>query len=673
MTNTVESAKNIDSPLVMIVDDYHIDRMMIKKFLLQNKFQVCEAENGQDALEMLKKEQPSLILLDVSMPVMDGFETCRRIKQMQETADIPVIMVTASEDDFAVNQSFDAGANEYIFKPLHWELLKRRIVVLIDSCRLQKSLHEQKKILEEQVAIRTKELQRERDIFLLGPVITFTWKNKENWSLEQISGNVLEILGYSAKEFLNGSVAYTSCIHPDDLEQVLDEIVSNSEDNTTSFIHEPYRLINRSGKIVWALHTTNIIRDDQGAITLYLGYLVDISKQKEQEQLLLKTARQQEELKRLESLKTMAGAIAHRFNNAMMAVLGNLDLICMTLPEDSPEKNMALNALKSTQGASLVGTMMLTYVGQGIQQLGIINLPDLVRETISELKSQYRPSINLQCVPPTEPLYCKADQQQLKEVITTVLNNSVESLEESEGSVEVTFGADYFDSTSFPMLFHENRQKDGFYVFCQISDTGHGISAEDLQKIFEPFYTTRFIGRGLGLPLAAGIMCMHHGALTVESSPGKGTVVRVLLPASEHPTKKQEIVEGKKTEDVKFSGEILLADDESVILDFGKRLLEHFGFKAHTAVNGKDAVDKVRMYRSHLRAVILDISMPVMDGIEAMQEIRKINPDIPVLLISGYAMSDMPLKNGLISQPDGFLQKPFQVLELKKSLEKLLF
>jgi len=374
-------------------------------------------------------------------------------------------------------------------------------------------------------------LQRERDMFLCGPVATFTWQNRENWPVEQVSSNIVGILGYKAEDFLNGSVVYAERIHPDDLDKVTEEVTTHSKSGDTSFIHQPYRLISRSGDTIWVLDTTSIVRDSKGEITHYLGYLVDISEQKRQEQLVLESSKQQEELKRLESLKTMAGAIAHRFNNAMTAVLGNLDIMTMTLPEDSDEYQIASNAAQAARGAYQVGSMMLSYVGQNSLELKTLSLSDTLRESVTAFKNQFPPSISLKFTPPDTPLYCSADQQQIKEVIESILTNAIESLDENTGTIEVTFGTDYFATESFPVSFQYDTIQDGMYVFCQVKDTGHGISPENLPRIFEPFFTTRFVGRGLGLALTVGIMQSHHGAISVESVLGQGTTVRLLLPA----------------------------------------------------------------------------------------------------------------------------------------------
>ena len=516
-------------------------------------------------------------------------------------------------------------------------------------------------------------LQRERNMFLHGPVVTFTWQNSENWPVEQVSGNVFGVLGYSTKEFIEGSILYASLIHPDDLDRVTSEVTIHSNDNSKSFVHEPYRLVTCSGNTIWVIDTTTIIKDDQGNITHYIGYLVDISEQKRQEQIVLKSAMQQEQLKRFESLKTMAGAIAHRFNNAMMAVQGNLDLMTYTLLKDSDEYKMASNAAEAAKGASQVGSMMLSYVGQRPLQLREISLFNLVRECGTAIKSLSHSSISLKIIPPAQELYCSMDQQQIQEVIENILTNALESMENITGTIVISFGTEYCTTDSFPIAFQAEDTKDGMYAFCQIKDTGQGINPKNLPRIFEPFYTTRFVGRGLGLALTVGVMRKHSGAVTAASILTKGTTVKVLLPVISSSQQTVPSSQGVQNENVQLSGDILLVDDDAIILTICKILLEQLGFTVHTAKNGQEAVNKVRKKDVDFCAAVMDISMPIMDGLEAKEIIRTIDPAMPILLITGYSENDFPLPEEQENRLDCFLRKPFQLVDLQKSLEELLF
>ena len=504
-------------------------------------------------------------------------------------------------------------------------------------------------------------LRQERAMFMNGPVVIFIWQNSENWPVEYVSENVFDILGYSDQEFFNGSVLYSSLIHPDDRKRVSAEVNANSLADSIHFTHEPYRLMARNGKIIWVLDATTLVRDNRGQISHYQGYLVDItrtvqmeeevlatrdrlefvidaarlgtwdwniqtgevvynerwaeilgytldelapnvstweklvhpdevdeitkalddhlerrtpvymtehrlrhksgkwiwvldagkvfqwdsegkplralgihldiSRQKEQEQLTLEASQRQEQAKRIESLKTMAGAIAHRFNNSMLVVLGNLEMLRRILPAESKEMDMAAMASQAAKEATKVGSSMLTYVGQGEPRLQSENLVEVTREVLFAIQDTFPPSVVVQLTPPSMPITCRFDKIQIKEVLKNILTNALESLTESTGQIGITFGTKSYRSAAIPIHFREGLPEICTYAFCQITDTGGGIAPGDTERIFEPFFTTRFIGRGLGLALAAGIMRSHHGAILVQSTQGNGTTLRILLPA----------------------------------------------------------------------------------------------------------------------------------------------
>ncbi|AGF76941.1 PAS domain S-box [Desulfocapsa sulfexigens DSM 10523] len=286
--------------------------------------------------------------------------------------------------------------------------------------------------------------------------------------------------------------------------------------------------VKRSDGSIFEVVATPIDNHD-GTISC-MEIIRDITKEKELQEQRIETSRQVEELKKLASLKTMAGAIAHRFNNTMTAVLGNLNMMLYTLPEGSDQQEMASSAVQAAKDASQIGSMMLNYVGQHSSRLEQQSLPDIVKGIVSLLKVDLPSSVTLNFIAADQPLSCFLDPQQMKDVIKNIVDNAVESLDDKAGEIEVSFGSKFFTASAFPVIFQGAGIKAGQYVFCQIRDSGHGISPENLSRIFEPFYSTRFVGRGLGLTLIVGILQAHHGAILVESTVGRGTTVRVLLP-----------------------------------------------------------------------------------------------------------------------------------------------
>ncbi|MBU0680671.1 MAG: PAS domain S-box protein [Proteobacteria bacterium] len=306
---------------------------------------------------------------------------------------------------------------------------------------------------------------------------------------------------------------------------------------------------------------SSLICDEKGEILYLIHVARDITEKTKQDLLLLQLRIQQEQVKRLESLKTMAGAIAHRFNNAMTAVLGNLEMMIENIPENVPENKMAAQAYQAAHGASTIGTMMLSYVGQRPLQLQPTDLAELAQECATEVTRQFKNPYTLKFIPPPAPLYCSLDQQQIKEVISNILANAIEALPAQNGEIEISFSTADFDRASFPLAFQGDTPKKGRYTFCQIRDTGQGIDPENIPYIFEPFYTTKFVGRGLGLALSLGLIKTHHGAILVDSTPGAGTTVKILLPAMDHPPAISAApASPTKVGEVKLSGDILVVD-----------------------------------------------------------------------------------------------------------------
>lgn len=543
---------------------------------------------------------------------------------------------------------------------------------LMGTVHVARDISQQKKTESEQEALIEK-LQNAYHIINESPIVACLWENTTEWPLQFVSENVLQLTGYSKNELLSGTISYSQLIHPEDLERVQNEVALNSrKSDKASFTHEPYRIVTKNNETKWISDHTEIRRDKNGDISHYQGLLEDITLKIQLEEKEHRLLIKKEQLKRFESLNTMAGAIAHRFNNAMMAVLGNLDLMVLALPNESEEHKMALDATQAARGASQVGSMMLSYVGQRSLNLQELSIANLVEESVAASKNLFHPGLSLKLSQPAQPVYCSIDAQQFKEVIDSILANAVDSLENGSGTVEITFGSDYFSAGSFPIPFQDNQLQDGMYSFCQIKDSGHGISPENLSQVFEPFYTTRFVGRGLGLALTVGIMRLHHGAITIESTPGMGTTVKVLFPSIASSQQAGLSGDGVKSESILLSGDILLADDEPIVLDVGKKMLEILGFTVHTAMDGQEAVGKVLRQDIDYCAVVMDIAMPVMDGIQAMEEIRKIAPGIPILLSSGASEDGFAFKGGVNSKPDAFLQKPFQLSGIRSNLEMLL-
>lgn len=539
-----------------------------------------------------------------------------------------------------------------------------------------RELEKAKERLEGQVVARNQNLKEEQDrlqgITESVPGVVYQYFQRKNGEkgVTYTNSKLLDIFGM---EFIDDPLLllqnFVANIHPSYRESFVASIAEAVENES------PWewrgRYVKPSGRVIWfegkalpVVHPEEI---------RFNGFLFDITEKKEQEIRYLETTLQQEQLKKIESLKTMAGAIAHKFNNSMMAVQGNLELMSLSLPEGSQEHRMAQDAFRAASGASQVGSMMLSYVGQKSLKLQDASLVDFVRESLANQARDLDPRAKLLFHPPDYSLYCSMDRMQVKEVFDSIVSNAIESLPGAGGMVEISFGRNSFAMDDFPVFFQNGKGGDGIYAYCQVRDNGCGIKEENLNKIFEPFYTTKFIGRGLGLALTVGTMQRHNGAISVASIFGEGTTVRLLLPvaSSEKPFVpfSGEIL---CTEPKPLSGTVLIADDESILLIVCKMMLEQLGFTVHTATDGLEAVAQFQNRDVEYCVVLLDVQMPGMDGIEAMAEIRKLSATVPVLLISGFSQDDTHFKDDLDVKCDGFIEKPVQLSELRRRIEDVL-
>ena len=273
--------------------------------------------------------------------------------------------------------------------------------------------------------------------------------------------------------------------------------------------------------------TVSPIYNENGTIEKILHITRDMTKQLQAEESLKKVQQAKEE-----SIKTIAEAISHRLNNAMTVIQGNLKLLIHSLPDTSNEHRLATDTAQAAAGVSLVSSTLQNSVGQQSFHLKPALFSSLIDDCLFSLKDILYPSVAVTIIPNGEQLLCKMDPKMIKEVLSNIITNAVDSFDAEHGSIEISFGTDYFTDGSFPEIFQDKNHQHSMYTFCQIKDNGHGIEAKNMPRIFEPFYTTHLVGRGLGLALTAGIMRNHHGAVQVESTPGKGTVVKLLLPVS---------------------------------------------------------------------------------------------------------------------------------------------
>ena len=362
----------------------------------------------------------------------------------------------------------------------------------------------------------------------------------------------------------------------------------------------------------------------------------------------------------------MAGGVAHEFNNALMGVMGNIELLKMDLPEDERRAKYFEAMNDSGHRMSRLTDQLLAYAEGGKYNAKNLKLNDFVIEILPILQHDLRPEIRVETHFSKDISYIRADHAQMQMVLSAILANSNEAIEDAgliriaaeNKDIDEGFSKQYPDLTPGP------------YVCLTIEDDGKGMDEETLKGIFEPFFTTKFQGRGMGMAAVYGIIKSHDGAITVDSEPGKGTVVRIYLPAIEV---KEEVKKVKQPEVEIAMGEgtILVIEDEEPLVDLFRQILERLGYRVLLARTGKEAVELAKTFDGQIDLALLDIKLPDMDGGRVYPLIMEARPDMKVIVCSGYSIHG-PAQDIIDAGAEGFIQKPFHIAPFAEKLKEVL-
>jgi len=399
----------------------------------------------------------------------------------------------------------------------------------------------------------------------------------------------------------------------------------------------------------------------QGSRHILVGVIRDITERNELDAKLRESAK-------LESLGVLAGGIAHDFNNLLTGILGNISLTLETLSETDPARETLENAIEASERAANLTKQLLAYAGKGRFVVERTDISALVREISTLIRSLIPRHVNLR-LDLQEPLpQVDADVAQMQQLIMNLVINAAEAVPESrQGAVLVTTRSQEADAQYLAAL--GTTIPPGQYVVISVLDNGVGMDEATLARIFDPFFTTKFTGRGLGLAAVGGIVRGHNGAMKVFSSPGQGTTFRVLLPVS--AAARSQPTREKAEAAPSGRGIILVVDDEPIVRKIATTSLSRYGYTTITANNGREGVDRFREWHLEIKVVLLDMTMPVMSGEEALEQMRTINPCVPVILSSGYNEVEAIRKfngKGLA----GFLQKPYTAAGLAEKIHAVL-
>lgn len=470
------------------------------------------------------------------------------------------------------------------------------------------------------------------------------------------------LTGYSREEALTMNVL--DVVAPEDRELAKEMVLRKVFDSEPT--QYELEILSKDGRRIPVEVSTRVI-ERNGEPFAIQGIARDISERRRAEQERIRLEAQMQHAQKLEGLGVLAGGIAHDFNNLLVGIMGYAGLAATRTPPESPVHTHIQRIEQSAQRAAELTNQLLAYSGRGmyvIQPLDLSRLASEMGHLLSAAVSK-KAQLRYECQP-NLPLI-EGDTAQIHQVVMNLITNASDAIGEDEGVITIRTFVQDANAEFLSTMYVDDGLLPGRYVCLEVSDTGCGMDDETLTRMFDPFFSTKFAGRGLGLAAVLGIVRSHKGGLQVQSGLGKGTAFRVFFPV--RTVEENEGMAFAAAPDFgqlgewKGAGVILVADDEAPARAVAREAFEMHGFTVLTAENGREAVDMFRANAEAVVAVLLDLTMPVMNGDEALEHIHAIRPDVPVVLSSGYTEQDCS-RRFTSGGPAAFVQKPYLLSQL---------
>ncbi|MBW2343858.1 MAG: response regulator [Deltaproteobacteria bacterium] len=638
---------------ILVVDNDLLMLELMNNLLEKEGHEVLTAQDGISALDILGTYVPDVMFIDLVMPNIGGKTLCRIIRKMPELKNAYIIILSAiaaeEEEDFT-----GFGADLCIAKG-PFEEMARHVLDAIDQSD-QKILPHLPRASVGVETIHAREITRE----------LLSVKRHFEIVLESMSEGILEITP-EAKIVYANPAAFSLAGKPEE-----ELLASNFIDLFSS--PDRHRIKNLfegvlNGAQTISLDSPVMLNDRQ--VSLYLQplkdkesralvILNDVTDQKRMEARLLQSGK-------MEVAGTLAAGIAHDFNNLLMAIQGNVSLTLLGMNPSHPNYERLKNIEKRVQSGARLTAQLLGYARKGRYEIKPVDLNRLVKE-IAYTFGRVRKEITIHRELAEDLFTIEADQGQMEQALLNLFINAADAMP-SGGSLFLKTG----NTTHEGMKGRLYAPKPGNYILLTIRDTGSGMDNETKERIFEPFFTTKEMGRGTGLGLASvyGIIKGHGGYIDVESEKGVGTTFSIYLPATKAEVSAYTEEKEGRIEVSRGSGTVLFVDDEEMIIDVGTKMVEAFGYEVLTARDGKEAIEIYKVKRDRIDMVILDMIMPGLGGGETYDRLKEINPDIKVLLSSGYSIDGQA--NEILERGcDGFIQKPFNMNQLSRKIREIL-
>ena len=654
---------------VLLVDDDERNLLAVAT-VLEDLGEVVSAKSGEEALRHLLKGEFAVILLDVYMPGMDGYETAQIIRERDQTKGIPIVFLSAvNKEAEHLLRGYSMGAVDYVFKPVDPIILRSKVAVFVDlfekSKEIERKARQEQALLDANLRANAERLraeqelrraeQRQAAIIQSLPMVLYLepYEAHPRWP-NYVSGDLEAITGFTYEQISERPTIWAERLHPDDRNRVLAAIEARRKSGRSAI---EYRWQCADGNYKHLLDQAVLLKDGDGRPVEFAGTLTDVSEQRSLESQLIQA-------QKMDAIGKLTGGIAHDFNNLLAAVIGGLGLIekRADLAEEQ-QRILTMTKRAAEQGSELVRRLLAFARRQKLEPHAVEI--DALRDAVSDLLIHTLGGlVNIEWRVEKGVWNAFADQAQLELALLNLIINGRDAMP-GGGTLTIEAENKRVSDEDVPGLAA------GDYVRLAVADTGTGISPDDLEKVMDPFFTTKDVGKGsgLGLSMVYGFAKQSNGAFRIDSQLAEGTTAELWLPrAPAEPAKAARSKAEQPRQRSIRKLRVLLVDDHAEVRSTTAAVLEDLGHTVDQASNGAEALQSLKTRECEYDVMISDYAMPHLSGTEFLREARELCPGVPALIITGYADAD-----AISDRPEGveILAKPFTASKLEETLARV--
>jgi len=662
----------VEPTRVLVVDDDEHNLIAIAN-VLEDLAEIVVARSGEEALRHLLREEFAVILLDVYMPGLDGYETAKLVRAREQTRRVPIVFLSAVNKEMEhLLRGYAMGAVDYVFKPVEPTVLRSKVAVFVDLFAMRKEVQrnaaEQQRLLDENLRANAERFHAEQQLRLaeqrqaaIIASLPITLYLEDVGTVERVpkyvSGNFEALTGFTLDDIQRAPGTWRERLHPEDRDRAIAALAARSMGGTHS-VEYRWRCANNTYRHF--LDQAILVLDAGGEPVEYAGTLLDISDRRELESQL-------NQIRKMDAIGQLTGGIAHDFNNLLAAVLGGIGMIERRIKLDHDQKRLIdMTRHAAEQGAELVRHLLAFSRRQKLEPacVDVTMLEEAVGSLLSHTLGG-RVELKWQREDGLEAVF--ADAAQLELAIMNLVINARDAMPDG-GTVTVeALGREVRASADIDGILLEP----GRYIVLAVSDTGCGIAPDQIEQVMEPFFTTKAVGKGtgLGLSMVYGFAKQSGGAIRLTSELDVGTCVEIWLPAApENAQVKADraIPAQKKRKGSQRVLNILLVDDHAGARAATAAMLQDLGHRVSEACEGATALEMIRKRPAAFDLVLSDYAMPRLSGSELVKQLRIIRPELPAVIITGYAEPNLEP----VADEVPVLIKPFTSLQLDAMLHQ---